>query len=975
MKKHSSSDPRSIRTLCHVSCLAFVFMIEVVLSGRTVIAMQAAPSSVPLKPTLTPADYGQWESLAGNGILTPDGRWLAYGLRRVNRERELRVRQLDGETEHAFAQGANPIFSQDGAWLAWTISLTEEEQERLTEQEKPVRQSAGLLDLESGEERTFDDVQRHAFDETGRFLVLLGYAPDEPKGKGADLRLLELESGIETTFGNVAEFAWNESGSMLALLIMTGADQSNGVQVFDAANGRLRGLDSTPSAYQGLAWREESSDLAVLRSIEPASEEESTYLIRAWRGLDGDDFTRHELDGETEGIDEAHEVVRHGNVSWSDDGTMIAFGVRPIEDEDDKEEKEADSEETEADDDTEEEDKDKAKKDKGDDTDLPGLQIWHSDDVRIIPGQMASKERDARRVLRSVWHLVEDRVVTIGSDLMARMELLEGWRHAIERITSPYPWEEKFGRPYHEAWVIDVTTGERERMHEKVRYSWGSAGGHYLLTFDGEHYSATDLRTGDRVNLTRDLPTTFANTEYDTPTDILPPHGVGGWLADDEAVLLYDRFDVWRIAPDGSGARRLTRGAGNEVIHRLADLDPEEEAYDADRSLYFHTRGEWTERQGYVRLQPGSDTPEVLMSLDKRTSGLTKAEEAEVYLYSVQSREDSPDYFVAGPDLASPRQMSMTNPFQEDFAWTRSQLVEFESESGRRLQAGLLFPANFDPAKRYPMIVYTYELLTPRIHSYEVPDERRYYNYIAWTQQGYFVLLPDIVYRAGDPGVSALEAVRPAVAKIVELGYADAERVGLIGHSWGGYQAAYLPTRTDIFAASVAGAPLTDFVSFMGQIHWNPGMAELSHWETGQARMAVPYWEDPEAHLRNSPLHRVHEMTTPMLMVHGNKDGVVEFFQSTVFYNFARRAEKQMVLLVYEGEDHGFRKKANQIDYHRRILEWFGHYLKGEPAPDWITEGVLLKDLEDEKRRIAEMYPDESEDAKDDSPSTQPDDD
>jgi dipeptidyl aminopeptidase/acylaminoacyl peptidase len=182
----------------------------------------------------------------------------------------------------------------------------------------------------------------------------------------------------------------------------------------------------------------------------------------------------------------------------------------------------------------------------------------------------------------------------------------------------------------------------------------------------------------------------------------------------------------------------------------------------------------------------------------------------------------------------------------------------------------------------------------------------------------------------------------------------DPDRVGLIGHSWGGYQAAYLPTRTDIFAASVAGAPLTDFVSFMGQIHWSGGFPETSHWETGQGRMEVPYWEDPEAHRRSSPMEKVHELNTPILMMFGDDDGSVDWDQGTQFYNYARRAGKQMVLLVYEGEGHGLRKDANRRDYHRRILEWFGHYLKGDPAPAWITDGVKIDDLEDERKRLAD---------------------
>src|SRR5690606_39031226 len=229
--------------------------------------------------------------------------------------------------------------------------------------------------------------------------------------------------------------------------------------------------------------------------------------------------------------------------------------------------------------------------------------------------------------------------------------------------------------------------------------------------------------------------------------------------------------------------------------------------------------------------------------------------------------DDSPDWFVGGAELRGARQVTNTNPFQKDYAWGRSELVNFTSASGLELQAVLLYPAGYDPSRRYPMIVYTYELLSQSLHSYVVPTERSYYNFNVWTANDYFVLMPDIVYRGRDPGISALEAVEPAVKAVVDRGLVDPARVGLIGHSWGGYQATYLPTRTKIFAASVAGAPITNFLSFAGAIHWTPGNPEFDHWETGQARMGVPPWEDFDAYLRNSPIHEVHHLDTPMLMV------------------------------------------------------------------------------------------------------------
>jgi dipeptidyl aminopeptidase/acylaminoacyl peptidase len=916
---------------------ATVFLLATVLSGG--IAQEL--------PTLTPDDYGQWESFTFGGTeLSPDGRWLAYGIRRVNEETELRIRPLRRDTTLVAAWGSDAVFSANSRWLAWAIGISPDERKRLEKEDTPVRLGVGLRDLQADDEREFANTLAFGFDATGEFLVLHGYAPEEPKGKGGDLRVLNLATSAQISFGNVSAFAWSDTGSLLALVLATGTDVGNGVQVYDAVSGRLQSLDASSSNYTQLAWRDDGFDLAVLRSAEAASEEGTGYQLLAWRGLDGS-AERFELDPTEVGVADTLEVVRHRRPSWSEDG-RLSFGLRPKKQD---EEEDEDSGETADSSGTAEETAEKQ-----DDVELPGVQIWHSSDVRTIPMQMASAERDARRTLLAVWDPARNRVVQVGTSLMEQVQLLEGWLFGVELVAEPYPWGTMFGRRYRDVWTVDLVSGERSKTLERLRYSWASGDGNYVLWFDGRDYWTHDLRTGTQVNLTETLPTAFADTAYDTPTDLLPPHGQGGWLDSDAGVFLYDEFDVWRVAPDGSGGERLTSGAAEQVIHRIVRLDFESPTIDPSEPIYLSIRGEWSEQRGYARLRPGR-APERLILLDKYVRRLQKADSAEVYVFSSEAFDDSPDLFVAGPDLDSPRQVSNLNPFQVDFAWGHAELIDYTSEAGRRLHGSLVYPANHDPTRRYPMVVYTYEILSPGIHAYESPSERDYYNFTAWTQQGYFVLLPDIVYRWRDPGVSAIEAVRPAVAKAVELGLVDGDRVGLIGHSWGGYQATFMPTRTDIFAASVAGAPLTDFVSFMGQFHWNPGMPETAHWETGQGRMEVPYWEDPEAHHRNSPIHKVHEMETPLLMAFGDDDGVVDWDQGTEFYNFARRAGKQMVLLVYEGEDHGFRKEPNQIDYHRRILEWFGHYLKGEPAAAWITDGVPYDKHEDEGRRVASSVP------------------
>ncbi len=915
-----------------------------VVASAALFSLDVQEAVAQAKPTVDPADYGRWENL-GSATLSPDGAWIAYAVSRVNEEDELRVRRIDEASTQAVAWGRGPVFSPNSGWLAWASGVSPDEEERLEKAEEPVRDGATLRNLATGEEQSFESIRGFEFDPSGGFVALHGYAPEEPEGKGADLRIVDLQSGTETSFGNVAEFAWSDARSIVAMAIATGEDAANGVQVYDAGSGQIQSLHTSGSAYRQLAWREGVPDLAAMRSVEAASEDGAAHSVLAWNGVDTRAPSVRTL---YPTADNDMDVVRHRRPAWSDDGRMISIGLRPAEaqDDDDASGDSASDVETEVSDEDGGEDEDEP--------DLPGLQIWHSSDVRIYPQQKSAEQSDKRRSLLAVWNLDSDQLVMVGHDLNANARVLEGWAHAIEATSEPYGWGEMFGRPYQDVAVVDLSTGERTLALERVRYDWSSAGGRYLVTFDGEHYSSHDLRTGTTHDLTSTLPTVFADTAYDTPTDMLPPFGfTPAWLEHDAGVLLYDEWDVWRVALDGSSAEKLTDGAAERTIHRVARMaDDDEPGLDATKPYYVTLQGELSEKRGYGRIAPDGAFERLLYE-DKMISGLVKADSAETYAYRAMAFDDPPDYFTAGPRLSGATQVTDLNPFISEYAWGRSEVVDYVSEEGRPLQAVLYYPAGYVEGEAVPTIVYTYEMRSQTVHNFGVPSERNYYNFTAWTQHGYAVLQPDIVYTAREPGMSALASVRAAVQKVVDMGVTDADAVGLIGHSWGGYQATFLPTRTDIFAASVAGAPLTDFVSFMGQIHWNSGGPELSHWETGQGRMEVPFWEDEEAHRRNSPIHKVNELETPLLMAFGDNDGTVDWDQGTEFYNFARRAGKQMVLLVYEGENHGFSEEPNQVDYHRRILEWFGHYLKGEPAADWITSGVKLEDLEDERRRVA----------------------
>jgi len=283
--------------------------------------------------------------------------------------------------------------------------------------------------------------------------------------------------------------------------------------------------------------------------------------------------------------------------------------------------------------------------------------------------------------------------------------------------------------------------------------------------------------------------------------------------------------------------------------------------------------------------------------------------------------------------------------------------VDYESDKGDRLQGALFLPANYQEGQSYPTIVYFYEKLSQGLNSYTFPSANGF-NKSVYTSNGYAVFMPDIVYQINDPGMSAVWCVLPGLQAAIDTGVVDPEKVGVHGHSWGGYQSAFLVTQTDAFAAVATGAPLTNMVSMYASIYWNSGSADGAIFESSQGRFFGGPWDHMEAYARNSPVNHAKNINTPILLLHNDADGAVDWNQGIEYYNTVRRLQKPIVMLQYVGENHGLAKEPNRKDYTVRMKEFFGHYLKGEPAPGWWTEGVSHLEMEDHiKDRIHLVKP------------------
>ena len=880
-------------------------------------------------------DYDQWERLGG-AILSPNGAWMAVSIGRVSDEGELRIHSTNSDSTIIVPFGSSAAFSSDNRWIAYTVGVSPDRREAAQKSDQPMYDKVGFLNLESGEQTVRDDFASFQFSDDGRYLALRRYKPKDKESDGVDIVVHDLLSDRDMSFGNVSEMAWQAEGSLLAMITDADDQVGNGVTVYDPLSGRIRSMDSDEATYRQLSWRDDSSDLVVYKTEIDEAFEDTAHVALVWRDIEGGPGVSYSLSSETnDAFPASMRIVEFRAPSWSNDGQTLFVGIqerRPTLSECEG----GDSEEAGTDQECLEKDEEAA-----------GVEIWHTLDRDPVPQQRVRERQLRRENYLSAWNVESGGFVQLGDDLTEETEIVQGGQHVIGADETPYDEHAMFRQQFVDLYAIDVETGAKSKIADRIsNVEPPRLNSRYILWFAKEDWYSHDLERGETHNITADLETVFVNLDVTPTREQMPSFGIAGWMEDGRSVLLNDQWDVWSVRLDGSGAERLTSGDPQSIRYRIAspDLDGDDDGIGLDETIYYSVYSEWTKKAGFAGADLG-DEPQMLVWEDKRFGGFSspflKADDADIFAFRMEGFDDSPDYFVAGPDLADPHQVTETNPFQSDYAWGRVELVDYENEWGRSLQGVLTYPANYDASQSYPMIVYHYELLSQGMHQYQVPDPTQYYNQQIWSHDGYFVFRPDIVYRDRRPGQSNVETLRPAVAAaLAQAPSVDKERVGLIGHSWGGYQTTYFVTQDDLFASAVAGAPLTNLMSMYLSFYWNSGGTDARIFEISQGRMQVPWWEDWDSYEANSPIHHIQNMETPLLMMFGTNDGAVEYNQGVEFYNAARRLGKQMVMLSYDGENHGLAREPNQLDYQHRIMQWFGHYLKGDPAPDWISTGV-----------------------------------
>jgi dipeptidyl aminopeptidase/acylaminoacyl peptidase len=983
--------------VCAISLLATIAVSFPTRGLASVEVQQPKPATI--KRPLTHKDYDSWRSIQASQI-SRDGKFIAYAYVPQDGDGEIVVRSVASTTEWRAPRGyrppvpppddpgANvaefvagqgrllrPVFTADSRFIVFGTEPTKAELNKAKKDKKKPEEmpknGLGIMDLSNGNVVKIERVKNFQVPDDGSgFIAYLMEAPlpekanPPPKdgaatpsespapavqpaparpqsGRGArkkeygtDLVLRDMAAGSERKFPDVLDFTFSKDAKTLVFATSSKKEDTNGVySVTPQTDGAPFVLLTGKGKYQRLTWDEDNTQLAFISDKDDAEAKQPRFKLYHWNRKENP--ATEIVSTSSPGFRKEFVISDKANLSFSLDGSRLFLGVAPPPDP----EKTAD-EEVAAD-------------------EKVMVDLWHWKDDYIQPIQKVRAEQDRNRSYRAVYNIADKKFVQLADDSMEGLSPSNDGSVAIGSDNRKYRVMADYDPGFTDYYLVNTSDGSRKPLSAKQRGNYSlSPGGKFAIYFDGKDWNSYSVSNGQTVNLTANIKSQFFNEDNDSP-QTPGSYGIAGWTKDDHDVLIYDRYDIWQVSPDGSNAKNLTDGAGRKekTALRYVRLDPRERSIDPDKPMLLQAENEDTRDAGFFRDKVNSTMPpQKLLMAAKDFGNPTKAKDADVLMLTAARFDQFPDLWVTNGDFRDLKRLSNGDAQRSQFNWGTGELVSFKNTDGVPLKGILLKPENFDPKKKYPMIVYIYERLTQGLHQFRNPGPGTSINPTYYVSNGYLIFMPDIVYTVGYPGPSALKCVLPGIQAVVDKGYVDENAIGIQGHSWGGYQIAYMVTQTSRFKAAAPGALVANMTSAYSGIRWGTGLARQFQYERTQSRIGGSLWDYPLRFLDNSPLFRADKVQTPLLMIANDEDDAVPWQQGIEFFLALRRLDKEAYMFSYNGEKHGLRRRINQKDYTRRLQEFFDHFLKGAPAPEWMEKGIpyLQKEKEKEKYRATE---------------------
>ncbi len=925
------------------------------------------------KKPLDHSVYDEWKNLSSTQI-TDEGNYISYEINPQQGDGVLYLYDRKNADKESFERGNGASFSPGNNYFVYLIkpkySETRQAKKDKKKPDEMPKNDLGIKMLGEGEAKVIERVKSFKLPEDeGNWMAYLKEKPlpekkekDEEKAEeeekeepeapgrsrrggrnngaeGTELVILNPVKGIEHSFNDVIDYAVSGTGTVISYVQVktdTSKVENYTVSVFDTGSEESKEIFNGDGKLKSLTSYKDGSTVAFIYTSDTS--EVKVYDLYLWHGTKCAKI----VDVETEGMPEGWSVSENGRLSFSDSGERLFFGTaeKPVEEPEDT---------LLADEKYE-------------------LDIWSWHDPLLQPQQKEQLQSEKNRTYEAIYHIDHGGMVQLATEDIptVRFFLKRDGDRVIgisnlkyRKLTS---WD---ANRYTDYYLVDINTGESKLILEGAPSSVEfSPSGENMLYWciKSKSWKSRKTKGGEVTDLTADLDVMFHDELHDTPSEPRPYGIVDKWIEGEKYVLVYDRYDIWKFDVNGEGKPvMITNGYGrkNNINFRYTDLtarggyrgfgrgNDDKEYLESKETIYLTAFNEKNKDNGLFKTRINrTDNPEKIIMQACSFRSFTKAEESDVIIFQRETFEEYPELYVSDLKFEDPVKISETNPQKEEYIWGTSELVEWTSFDGQKLQGILYKPENFDSSEKYPMIVYFYERSSDGLYRHYTPSpSASTINRIYAVSNGYLLFVPDIPYVEGYPGQSCYNAVVSGTYALLDrYDFIDRTKLGLDGQSWGGYQIAYLITQTDLYACAFSGAPVSNMTSAYGGIRWGTGMSRMFQYEQTQSRIGGTLWEKPIHYIENSPIFFVPKINTPVLIMHNDDDGAVPWYQGIEFFVGLRRLEKPAWMLSYNGEEHNLRERPNRKDLSIRKMQFFDHYLKDAPIPYWMKEGISQKE-------------------------------
>jgi len=884
------------------------------------------------KKVLDHDDFDIWNGIQNNSI-DSKGDYVMYSLQRGEKDSHLKIKDRNNNLIFDHERSGRSQFTYNSEFAIFTIKAWKDSikvmKRNKVKKDKMPKDSIGIFNLQKRSIDKIANVKSYKVPKKWSGYIAYTYETssenDSTKKKmkkkglknGYPLIIRNLYTGEEDTIPYVTDYTFAEDSEILSY-ITTGIKDSikAGVYVNDLKSSESRHIyeSHNKTKYFRLALSDSGNNLAFIVDSDSTKSYHRHNELFFWSNSDN----KARLLVNTEISPEGYRVSSDGAITFSRDESKLFFGLALPEIYQDTLLLEEE---------------------------IVNVEVWSYDEPRLYTIQEKQLSSDKKRSYQSVIHLNDENLIQIATKEFPRALLSDEGNgdYALISTTEPYQlssqWTGQFSK--NDLKVININSGlSRMAIESNPSYSRFSPKGKYAYGYnqvDSTWYTY-NIETSKYTELTRGK--MFYNELSDYP-DFPRSYGLAGWTDNDNSILIYDRYDIWEFNPDNAKSKRLTKGRETKTSFRYIKLDPEERFIDYSEKILMSTFNDLSKNAGYYEYNYKRNNGKNLINGPHRYSRIKKARLNDNIIFTRESFVEFPNILLSDLTFKSQKIISDANPQQKDYNWGTAELVYWTSLDGLPLTGMLIKPENFDPSKKYPMIVNFYEKSSDGIHRHRAPSPgRSTINYSFYTSRGYLIFNPDIHYRVGYPGESAFNCVIPGVTSLIDKGFVDEDNIGVQGHSWGGYQIAYLVTKTDIFKAAESGAPVVNMISAFGGIRWDTGLSRQFQYEHTQSRIGGTPWEYPQRYFENSPIYNMDKINTPILIMHNDADGHVPWYQGIEFFMSLRRLGIPTWLLNYNGGRHWPLKMQNRKDFNIRMQQFFDHYLKGEAKPVWMSRGV-----------------------------------